>query len=86
MRSYIVLVLCNNEVHYIKPFRDLTDAETQAVSLANEWHKREGIESFGLSTIQNTNEIAEYYSSDAYFNSDDSAHIIIEEIILTKSN
>ena len=86
MRSYIVLLLCNNEVHYIKPFTDLTDAEIQAVSLANEWHKREGIESFGLSSIQNINEIAEYYSSDAYFNSDDSAHIIIEEIILTKSN
>ena len=86
MRSYIVLVLCNNEVHYIKPFRNLIDAETQALSLANVWHKKEGIESFGLSTIQNINEIAEYYSSDAYFSSDDSAHIIIEEITLTKSN
>jgi hypothetical protein len=86
VRSYIVLVLCNNEVHYIEPFIDLTDAKAQAISLANEWHKQEGIESFGLHTIQNTNELAKYYTSDAYFNSNDSAHIIIEEITLTKSN
>ena len=82
MKNYIVLLLCHNEVQYIKPFTNLTDAETKAVSLANEWYKREGLESFGISSIQNIDEIDGYYGSDAYFNSDDSAHIIIEEIML----
>ena len=86
MSSYIVLVLCNNEVHYIKPFTELTDAEAQAVSLANEWHKQEGIEFFGLSMIQTIDEMNGYYGSEGYFNSDDSAHIMIEEITLLKSN
>ncbi len=80
MSTYIVLVLCNNEVHYIKPFTDLTDAEAKAVSLANEWHKQEGIESFGLSKIKTMDEIGGYHKSDAYFNSEDSAHIVIEEL------
>ena len=84
MSAYLVLVLCNNEVHYIKPFADLTDAEDQAISLANEWHKQEGVESFGLSMIQTIDEINGYYNSDSYLNSGDSTHIIIEEITLLK--
>ena len=84
MSAYLVLVLCNNEVHYIESFADLTDAEAQAVSLANEWHKQEGIESFGLSKIKTIDEINTYYNSDAYFNSGDSAHIVIEEITFLK--
>ena len=86
MSAYLVLVLCNNEVHYIEPFTDLPDAEAQAVSLANEWHRQEGIESFGLSKIKTVDEINTYYNSDAYFNSGDFTHIIIEEITLLKSN
>ena len=80
MSTYIVLVLCNNEVHYIKPFTDLTDAEAKAVSLANEWHKQEGIESFGPIMIKTMDEIRGYHNSDAYFNSEDSVHIVIEEL------
>ena len=86
MSTYIVLVLCNNEVHHIEPFSDLIDAEDKAVSLANDWHRQEGIESFGLSTIETIDEIRGYHNSDAYFNSEDSAHIIIEKITLLKSN
>ena len=86
MNVYLVLVLCNNEVHYIESFADSTDAEVQAISLANEWHKQEGIESFGLSKIKTIDEINTYYNSDAYFNRGDATHIIIEEITLLKSN
>ena len=46
--------------------------------MANEWHRQEGIESFGLSKIETMDEIQNYYCSDAYLNSEDSAHIIIE--------
>ena len=86
MSAYIVLVLCNNEVHYIEPFTDLSDAEDKAVSLANEWHRQEGIESFGLSRIKTIDEINTYYNSNAYFSSGDSTHIAIEEITLLRSN
>ena len=82
MSTYIVLVLCNNEVHYTKLFTNLTDAEAKAVSLANEWHRQEGIDSFGLSKIRTVDEIQNYHNSDAYFKSEDSAHIVIEELIV----
>ena len=81
MSAYIVLVLCNNEVQYIKSFIDLTDAEAQAVSLANEWHKQEGIESFGLNKITDIEEMNNYYDSAAYLDSTDFAHIVIETVI-----
>ena len=84
MNTYILLVLFNNEVHHIEPFMDLTYAEAKAISLANEWHKQEGVESFGLSMIQTIDEINGYYNSDSYLNSGDSTHIIIEEITLLK--
>ncbi len=81
MSTYIVLVLFNNEVYHIEPFADLTDAEAKAVSLANEWYRQKGIESFGLSMIQTIEAMSGYYTSDAYLNCGDSAHVIIEKII-----
>ena len=42
--SFIVLVLCHNEVHYIKPFESLVAAEDEAILLANEWYSKDGLE------------------------------------------
>ena len=82
MKNYIVLLLCNNEVQYIKPFTNLTNAETQAVSLANEWYKREGLESFGKVELETFKEMQAYYYSEAYLESRDGVHICVEEILL----
>jgi len=36
--SYIVLILCHNEIQYIQPFKSLKEAEEQAIVLANKWY------------------------------------------------
>ncbi len=81
MSTYIVLVLCHNEIHYCEPFDSLEDTEAQAVSLANKWYREDGIKSFGLNKITSKEEMNNYYGSDAYFDSADSAHIVIETLI-----
>ncbi len=78
MSTYLVLVLCHNEIHYCEPFGSIMDAETKAVSLANEWYREDGVRSFGLDTISTVNELREYYGSEAYCNSGDAANICIE--------
>lgn len=80
MSTYIVLALCHNEVQYIKPFISLTEAETKAVFLANEWYRKVGIESFGKERIGTVEEMRDYYSSEAYIESGDAAHICIEDV------
>ncbi len=85
MSTYIVLVLCHNEIHHCEPFGSIMDAESMAVSLANEWYKRDGIESFGEEKIRTVEEMKDYYGSDEYFNSSDAAHICIERVELKDS-
>ena len=72
MSTYIVLVLCHNEIQYIKPFFSLADAEAKAIALANKWYKIDM-----LSTVE---EMQKYYGSKAYLDSEDFAHICIEAV------
>ncbi len=78
--SYIVLVLCHNEIHYIKLFESKLEAELQAIELSNEWYKKDGVKEFAPNNIQSIDEMQEYYQSEPYFNSGDYTHIVIEEV------
>lgn len=79
---YIVLVLCHNEIHYIKPFESKLEAQTQAILLSNEWYKQDGVKEFTSNGIKSVQQMKEYYQSKSYFNSEDYAHIVIEEVVL----
>ena len=78
--SFIVLVLCHNEVHYIKPFKSLIEAENEAIVLANEWYNKDGVNEFLANQIETIDDMRQYYQSKSYFNSEDYAHVGIEEI------
>ena len=80
--TYLVLVLCHNEIHYSEPFGSLTDAEDKAISLANEWYREDGVKSFGLSRIRTIDDARDYYGSNSYFSSGDSAHVVIESVMM----
>ena len=80
--TYLLLLLCHNEIHYSEPFGSLTDAEDKAISLANEWYREDGVRSFGLSRIRTIDDMRDYYGSDSYLNSGDSAHVVIESAML----
>ena len=84
--TYLVLVLCHNEIHYSEPFGSLTDAEDKAISLANEWYREDGVRSFGLSRIRTIDDMRDYYGSSEYRNSSDAANICIEYIKLEDSS
>ena len=77
---YIVLVLCHNEIHHCEPFGSLSDAEDKAISLANDWHIKDGVRSFGLDEISTVGEMIEYHGSDTYLDSGDSAYVCIKKI------
>ena len=77
--TYIVLVLCHNEVQYIKSFTALSEAVTRAILLANEWYRQDGIKSFGLNNLTTVDEMRDYYGSEAYLHSGDAANVCIEE-------
>ena len=78
--SYIVLVLCHNEIHYIKPFKSLVEAEDEAIALANEWYNKDGIKEYLPNQIETIDDMRQYYQSESYFNSEDYAHVVIEKI------
>ena len=80
--SYIVLVLCHNEIHYIKLFESKLEAETQAILFANEWYQQDGVKVFAPNGIKSIQQMKEYYQSESYFNSEDYAHMVIEEVEL----
>ena len=69
--SYTVLVLCHNDIHYIKPFKSLVEAKSTAVVLANEWYNQDGLDSFSKENIKTVEAMNRYYHSEAYFNSGD---------------
>ena len=78
--NFIVLVLCHNEVHYIKPFKSLVEAEGEAIVLANEWYNKDGVNEFLPHQIETIDDMRQYYQSESYFDSEDYAHVEIEEI------
>lgn len=80
--SYFVIVLCNNEIHYMESFKLEQEAQTQAILLANEWHNKDGIERFLNNKIETINDMKKYYTSEIYYNCEDNAHVVIEEHIL----
>ena len=77
---YIVLILYNNRILSIEPFRSREEAEARAVQLSSEWYKKDGIASFGKHQLETFDEMQEYYHSDAYLDSGDDIHISIESI------
>ena len=79
---YIVLLLCHNEIHYSEPFSSLTNAEDKAISLANEWHNKDGIAKHGKYRLETIEEIQDYYRSDAYFDSGDDVHVVTKHVVL----
>ena len=80
--NYLVLVLCNNEVHYTKLFESKIEAETQAIELANAWYLEDGLNEFTQDAFQTVDEIHEYYQSEAYLDSGEASHVVIEELEL----
>ena len=78
--NYIVLVLCHNEINYIKPFKSLVEAEDKAIVLANEWYNKDGINEFLPNQIETIDDMRQYYQSESYFNSGDYAHVEISEL------
>lgn len=79
---FIVIVLCCNEIHYIKLYPSKREAEVQAILLSNEWYNQDALIEFAANKIQTIKEMREYYHSKQYFNSGDEAHVVIEEITL----
>jgi hypothetical protein len=79
---YIVLILYDNRILSIEPFRSRKDAEVRAVQLSSEWYKKDGIASFGKHQLETFDEMQEYYRSDAYLDIGDDSHICIEEVVL----
>jgi len=79
---FIILILYDNRVMNSEPFFTLTDAQSRAVQLSNEWYKKEGIEAFGKEQLETFDEMQAYYRSDAYLDSGDDAHICIEEVVV----
>ncbi len=77
---YIVLILYENRILSIEPFRSREDAETRAVQLSSEWYKKDGITSFGKHQLETFDEMQKYYHSDAYMDSGDDIHICIKGI------
>ena len=77
---YIVLILYENRILSIEPFRSREDAETRAVQLSSEWYKKDGVTSFGKHQMETFDEMQEYYRSDAYLDSGDDIHICIKSI------
>ena len=80
--SYILIVLCHNEIHYIKAFESIIEAEATAIVLANEWYNQDGVKEFAPKKIQSIYEMQKYYQSEPYFNSEDFTHVVIEEIVI----
>lgn len=78
--SYILIVLCHNEIHYIKPFESLLEAEATAIVLANEWYHQDGLNNFFNGKIKTIEDMKRYYQSEAYFNSGDFTHVVIEKV------
>ena len=62
--SYIVLVLCHNDVNYIKSFESKYEAEEEAIVLANEWYNKDGILEFTPHQIETIEEMRSYYQSE----------------------
>ena len=80
--NYLTLVLCHDEVHYVKLFQSKLEAETKAIELANEWYLENGANEFTQKPIKTINEMNEYYQSKPYLDSGESSHVLIEEVEL----
>ena len=86
MKLHIVLVIHDNSIIHSEPFCSLSDTQHAAVMLANEWYRKDGIESFGKYQLETFDEMQKYYRSDAYLDSGDAAHICIEEVSAINSS
>lgn len=84
--NYIVLVLCHNEIQYIKPFESKIEAEEQAIILSNKWYNKDGILEWTPHQIETIQEMRSYYQSESYFNSEDYSHVVIEEVSSAHAN
>lgn len=80
---YLVIVITHNDIQVIKPFNTLTQAQTVAIETANEFYSQDAIHKFfDGSTIETITQLDQYYASETYYDFEDSAHVIIEEVEL----
>jgi len=75
---FIVIIICNNEIHFIDSYSFLVQAEIKAIELANIWYNSDGVKAYGLNKIRTIQDMNNYYASMPYFNCGDSVHVLIE--------
>lgn len=80
--KYLTLVLCHNEVHVIKLFESLKEAEEETIDLANEWYNKDGVMEYLPHQIETIEDMKSYYQSNSYYNSEDYTHIVLEKLSL----
>jgi len=79
---FIILILYDNRILSTEICTSRKNAEAKAIQLSNEWYKKDGIEAYGKHQLETFDEIQNYYRSNAYLESNDGAHICIEEVVL----
>jgi len=78
--KYMLIVLVHNEIQYLKLYKTKSEARMRFILLANLWYKNEGIKEFSSDGLTSQREVESYYLSDAYFNSEDLANVIMEKL------
>ena len=78
--KYIVMVICHNELQHLKLYKTKSEASFRAILQANLWYKKEGVKEFKADGISSLQDMQDYYLSDAYFNSEDNANVIIKKL------
>lgn len=80
---YVVIAIALNSIQVTKPCSTLTEAQTTAIELANEYFSHNGIDRFfNGSSIESIFDINDYYASGVYYDFGDSMNVVIEEVEL----
>jgi len=80
MKLYMVLMLYENSIIHSEAYDSMKESENSVLLLANEWYNKDGIALFGKVELETIDEVKSYYRSDAYFESGDDVHIMIEPL------
>ena len=80
MNAYAVLILYDNDIVHIESHDSQKKADDRAVSLANEWHKKDGVIAFGKYRLETIEEVREYHRSSVYYDNGDFIHVCVKEI------
>jgi len=77
----MLIVLVHNEIHSLKFYKTKLEARMRFILLANLWYKTDGIKEFKADGLTSQRDVESYYQSDAYFNSEDCANVIMEKLL-----